>query len=157
MFEIKTREVPEQHVLTEQSHLRVSALPEWTGAALGRQHGALASAGAPSVLPSFIVFHGEVTEETAGTVEVCTPVAPELAARLGLPSRVEPAHGEAYTTITKALVDYPQILTAYDAVESWLRERDVPIVGSPREVYFADFVAAGQDDEVVDIAFPIAL
>ena len=30
------------------------------------------------------------------------------------------------------------------------------VAGPPREVYFTDFVAAGPDDEVCDIAFPIS-
>jgi effector-binding domain-containing protein len=69
---------------------------------------------------------------------------------------VEPAHREAYVTIAKSLVTFPDILAAYDAVAGWIEERGEKAVGSPREVYFGDFEAAAPDDPVVDIAFPIA-
>jgi hypothetical protein len=69
--------------------------------------------------------------------------------------RREPAHREAYVRITKAQVAYPQILSAYDAVAQWLGARGLNSAGPPREVYFADFNAAGPTDEVCDVAFPM--
>lgn len=154
MFEIMTREITERLVLTEQGHVLVDRLPVWIGAALGRQHGALASAGAPADLPSFVTFHGEVSATADGPVEACTPLHPEVAARVDLATRVDPARREAYTTITKAQLSYPEILAAYAAVETWLEENGHPVAGPPREVYFADVMAAGPDDPVADIAFP---
>jgi hypothetical protein len=71
-------------------------------------------------------------------------------------TRTEPAHREAYLRITKAQVAFPQILSAYDAVAQWLSERGRNPSGAPREVYFADWSAAGPNDEVCDIAFPVA-
>jgi hypothetical protein len=76
-------------------------------------------------------------------------------AHLDAATRTEPAHREAFTTITKAQVAYPQILSAYDAVEAWVKSGDHVVTGSPREIYFADFDAAGPDDPVADIAFPV--
>ncbi|MEP7765602.1 GyrI-like domain-containing protein [Sanguibacter sp. 25GB23B1] len=156
MFEIMTREIAEQLVLTERSHVFVDRLPDWIGAALGRQHGALASAGSPADLPSFVAFHGEVSDTADGPVEACTPLDPEVAARVDLSSRVEPAHREVYTTITRAQLSYPEILAAYAAVETWVQETGESIVGPPREVYFTDVMAAGPHDAVADVAFPIA-
>jgi DNA-binding transcriptional MerR regulator len=72
----------------------------------------------------------------------------ELAAQSG--------HREAYTTITKAQVRFPDILSAYDAVETWVSQNGHTITGSPREVYFGDFETAAPDDPCVDIAFVIA-
>lgn len=51
---------------------------------------------------------------------------------------------------------YPQILSAFDAVGEWVTENNRTCTGSSREVYFVDFMAAQPDDEVCDIAFPIA-
>ena len=53
-------------------------------------------------------------------------------------------------------VQYPQILSAYDALVEWVELRHVHITGSPREVYFAAWDMAGPNDEVCDVAFPIA-
>ena len=46
-------------------------------------------------------------------------------------------------------------IDAYEAVDQWIAKRNRQMTASPREVYFADFMNAGPDDEVVDIAFPV--
>jgi hypothetical protein len=83
------------------------------------------------------------------------PVARTLEPAKDTASRIEPAHREAYTRITKAQVEYPQILSAYDAVERWISADGRRVAGPPREVYFADWDAAAPTDEVCDIAFPV--
>jgi hypothetical protein len=40
-------------------------------------------------------------------------------------------------------------------VAQWASARGLTADGSPREVYFTDFDAAGPGDEVCDVAFPI--
>jgi hypothetical protein len=73
----------------------------------------------------------------------------------------EPAHDEAFTTITKAQWDYPAILAVYDAVacspEVSGRPRSAQSGSalSCREVYVADPAAIGPDENVCDIAYPL--
>jgi DNA-binding transcriptional MerR regulator len=154
MYEIHERDVPAQRVLTEQRHVRVPELGEWLPVSIGRlvevaeRHAGLAG-------PVFVIYHGEVNEDSDGPVEVCVPI-PQGAQTNGEPARDEPAHHEAYTRITKAQVEFPQILSAYEAVDQWIRSENRGVAGSPREVYFADWDAAGPTDEVCDIAFPIS-
>jgi len=152
MYEIHERDVPEQIVLAEQRHVRVPELENWIPAAAGRLLRSADAHGGVSG-PMFVVYHGQVNEDSDGPVEICIPVAREGAG--DTPIRREPAHREAYTRITKAQVEYPQILSAYDAVAGWIEPRDCAVAGSPREVYFADWDEAGPDDEVCDIAFPV--
>ena len=74
--------------------------------------------------------------------------------RIGV--RTEPAHDEAYTTITKAQWDYPAILAAYDAVACSPEVTSMP--GSRlscREVYRAEPDDIGPDDTICDVAFPL--
>jgi hypothetical protein len=154
MYEITTRDVPELTVVTEQRHITAPGLPGWIGEAMGRLMPAATAVGGPSA-PGMVVYHGEVGEGSDGPVEVCIPIPPESASHQPFPTRIEPAHREAYVRITKAQVRFPEILSAYDAVESWVRQHGEQLSGSPREVYFVDFDAAAPDDEAVDIAFPI--
>ena len=151
MFEVRTREVPEQLVLCERRHVGIEELSRWIPAATKRLLAAAAAHGT-AVGPMFVIYHGEVNEDSDGPVEVCLPVdgAPDAAARR------EPAHREAYTRLRRAQVEYPQILSAFDAVAQWMGANGVGGDGPPREVYFADFMLAGPDDEVCDVAFPIA-
>jgi len=153
MFEVKQREVPEQLVLTEQRHIHVDELAGWLGTAMPRQ-GKLASELGGIVAPQFVVFHGEVNQDSDGPVEVCTPID-KGNGDLDVPTRMEPAHREAYVRLRKAQVEYPQILSAYDAVAQWLATEKLTMSAAPREVYFTDFMAAGPDDEVCDVAYPI--
>ena len=154
MFEIEQREVPEQTVITDQRHLLVDELPNWLGATMDRlvrsaqEHGGVT--GAP-----FVLYHGEVNQDSDGPVEVCVPVGVSQQESTDPAIRVEPAHSEAYVRLTKAQVEYPQILSAYDAVSQWIGSNGRSVAGSPREVYFTDWNAAGPGDAVCDVAFPM--
>ncbi|MFD9126151.1 MerR family transcriptional regulator [Kitasatospora sp. NPDC059571] len=155
MYEIEQREVPEQLVLTEQRHVRPEDLPVWIPEACDRLAEAAKAYGGVSGAP-FAVYHGEVDEDGDGPVEVCVPIGPGHSGAVAHAHRTEPAHREAYTTITKAQVAYPQILSAYDAVFEWAKAEERTVVSAPREVYFADWAAAGDGDPVCDIAVPLA-
>jgi DNA-binding transcriptional MerR regulator len=151
MYDIQERDVPAQLVLTEQRHVHVQELAEWLGDAMGRLVQTAEEYGGAAA-PVFVVYHGEVNEDSDGPVEVCVPVESEVPGRA---TRAEPAHREAYTRITKAQVEFPQILSAFEAVEGWIRSEGRTISGAPREIYFADWDAAAPTEKVCDIAFPV--
>ncbi|MER5934820.1 MerR family transcriptional regulator [Streptomyces sp. NPDC002054] len=155
MYEIQQREVPEQLVLTEQRHITPEELPGWITAALDRLAPVAEAHGGFFGHP-FVVYHGEVTEDCDGPVEVCVPVDPARAAEFPVASRIEPAHVEAYTRVTKAQVGYPQILSAYDAVYAWAEEEARTVSAAPREVYFVEWDEVAPTDPACDIAVPLA-
>ena len=149
------RDVPEQLVLTEQGHMQVDKLSTWIGAALGRLAGAAQSIGGV-VGPVFVVYHGEVNEDSDGPVEACVPVSPDAEGSAEVSLRREPEHREAFVRLRKAQVEFPQILSAFDGVAQWIGAQGLEIAASPREIYFTDFMAAAPGDEVCDVAFPLA-
>lgn len=149
-FDVREREVPEQLVLTEQRHVHLEDLSGWIQPTLARLTGlAPRVAGQP-----FVVFHGEVNEDSDGPVEICVPVAAEDVPG-GVATRVEPAHREAYVRLTKAQFEFPQVLSAYDAVKRWAEERGRAAGGSPREVHLRDPFTATLTEKVCDVAYPI--
>lgn len=152
MFEIEEREVGEQLVLTEQTHTLVDGLSAWVAEAMGRLLKAAEEVGGPAG-PSFVIYHGEVNEDSDGPVEACLPIA--AGASPAAATRVEPAHREAFTRLRKAQVQYPQILSAFDATAQWVAGRGLTASAAPREIYFADWPAAGPQDEVCDVAYPL--
>ncbi|MEU5570090.1 MerR family transcriptional regulator [Streptomyces coeruleorubidus] len=176
-FAVETVDVPEQVVITEKRHTLADELPTWIGAALGRLEEAARECGGVAGVP-YVAYHAEVSMESDGPAEACVPVADEAAARAwaerwGSPLversrelgggrawetavRVEPARRLAYTRITKAQVAHPQILAAFEAVEEWMAARGLAAAGPCRELYFADWGAAGADDPVCDVAFPVS-
>jgi DNA-binding transcriptional MerR regulator len=153
VLDVHERDVPEQLVLTEQRHVLAHDLPAWIGAAMERLLAAADRFGGVAG-PPFVVYRGEVNEDSDGPVEVCVPI--DHAASEEAAMRHEPAHREAYVRLRKAQVEFPQILSAYDGVTCWIEARGLAVADAPREVYFTDFVAAAPDDEVCDVAFPIA-
>ncbi|MBS2538644.1 MerR family transcriptional regulator [Catenulispora sp. NF23] len=155
---IQVRDVPAQLVLTERRHVMPEELPGWIDSAMARLMTATAPAGGPSAAP-FVVYHGEINHDSDGPAEVCVPIDPAGAERVGVPTfsmREEPAHREAYLPIVKAQVQFPQILSAYDALHGWMKAGGHTGTLPPREVYFGDWAAAGPGDEVCDIAVPVA-
>ncbi|MFF7842572.1 MerR family transcriptional regulator [Streptomyces ossamyceticus] len=163
-FVVETVDTAAQVVLTQARHLLVDELPAWIGASLGRLEEGAAACGGTAGAP-FVVYHSEVSLESDGPAESCVPVSDPDAARRwaaaqgraqGAGVRVEPARRLAYTRITKAQVAYPQIAAAFEAVERWIATRGLEVVGPCREVYFADWDAAGPEDPVCDVAFPVA-
>jgi effector-binding domain-containing protein len=156
MFEIHVREVPEQIVVSESHrHVRQEDLPDRNRAAMSRMGAAADELGGPVGSP-FTVFPDEDYDPEDIDFEVCVPVKSGDGAPEGVVVRTEPAHREAFVRLRKRETYPPTIGDAYQAVSQWIVEQGLTETGPGREVYFTDFIAAGDDDEVFDVAFPIS-
>ncbi|GGJ51819.1 hypothetical protein GCM10010121_073420 [Streptomyces brasiliensis] len=160
---VETVDVPERVVIAETRSTPADELPAWTGASLGRLEAAARECGGVAAA-QFVVNHSEVSMENDGPTESCVPVLDEAAAREWAARRgrawetavrIEPARRLAYTRITKAQVAYPQILVAFEAVAQWMAGEGLEMAGPCREIYLADWDAAGAQDPVCDVAFPV--
>ncbi|WP_062298890.1 MerR family transcriptional regulator [Demequina maris] len=105
--------------------------------------------------PTYVIYHGSVTPDSSALVEACVVVSPDARPAEGISIRLEPAHEEAYASLTRDQVVFPDILDAYDAVATWVMAHgaahdDLP----PREVYIADVMRADAEDLVCDVVFP---
>ena len=154
MFPIQTRHVPAQRVMSIQRRLRAPQTESFVAEAKA----AFAShlAGTAPTGPFTLIFHGIVDHESDGPLEAILGCPDDVSVTEIIGIRVEPAHDEAFTTITKAQWDFPAILAAYDAVacspEATARPRSQL---SCREVYLVEPESIGQDDLICDIAFPL--
>lgn len=154
---VRERDVAEQTVLTEQRHVYIGQLT-WHREAAARLTANAARCGGVAG-ERFVIFHGMVTTDSDGPVEVCVPVRypPEDPAELAW--RVEPAHREAFIPVTKMHFELPAILSIYDQLERWVTAPGRRRTGAPREVYRADieplFVTA--DQQIGDVAIPFAV
>lgn len=153
MFEVETRQIPNQQIASVERKVLVGDLPAFIEAGMNYVLDLLGKAEAHGV--PFVVYHGEVNVDSDGPVEVCVPYVGEVKPRGEVRLRLEPVHTEAFTRITKAQVAFPGILGAYEAVEKWAAQNGRSPSGPPREVYFADWDAAQEDDPAADIALPI--
>nr|WTA64405.1 GyrI-like domain-containing protein [Micromonospora sp. NBC_00855] len=155
MFLIERREVAEQLVLCERhegmgqaelaDHLR--ATMERLGK-LAEQHGGVAG-------PTFTIYRDEEFDPENITVETCMPIHREPAGPVAATVRREPAHKEVFVRLTKSQAVPPQVGDAFAAVADHLEQNGLTEADAAREVYFTDFVAAGPDDLVMDVAFVV--
>jgi DNA-binding transcriptional MerR regulator len=114
MFPIQARHVPAQRVMSIQRRLQA---PQTDSFAREAQAAFAAHLnGAEPTGPFILIFHGIVDHESDGPLEAVLGCPPATAPNDVIGIRTEPAHDEAFTTITKAQWDYPAILAAYDAV-----------------------------------------
>ncbi|WP_455361592.1 MerR family transcriptional regulator [Streptomyces sp. SYSU K21746] len=162
LYEIKTCDVAEQAVLAVRKHLLAEELPRWIPASFDRLVKAAEGCGGVAGVP-FVAYYAEVTEESDGPAEACVPVADVAAAEAhaaasgrSVTLRIEPAQRFAYARVNKEDVAFPRIAAAFEAVEDWVREQGLAVTGPCREIYFADWDAAGPGDPVCDVAFPVA-
>ena len=154
MFPIQTRHVPAQRVMSIQRRLRAPQTDPFVRevkAAFAAHLGDQSPTG-----PFTLIFHGVVDHESDGPLEAVLGCPPDVEPTDLIGIRTEPAHDEAFTTITKAQWDFPAILAAYDAVACSPEVSARPGSAlSCREVYVAEPADIGPDEKVCDIAFPL--
>lgn len=154
MFEIRTRHVDAQRVMSIQRRIHGSETDAFVADA--KTSFADHLDGADPIGPFILVFHGVVDDDNDGPIEAMLGCTDDIRPTELIGIHTEPAHDEAYTTITKAQWDFPAILAAYDAVacspEAVARPSSTL---SCREVYLTEPDAIDDDDLICDIAFPL--
>jgi hypothetical protein len=155
MFSIKTRHVPSRRVMTIQRRLHA---PDTDAFADEARDAFVEHLGAAQPTGAFtLIFHGVVDADSDGPLEAVLGCPHDIKPTDTIGIRTEPAHDEAYTTITKAQWAYPAILAAYDAVGCSPEVKHRPgRRPSCREVYLAEPGAINDHDPICDIAFPLA-
>jgi DNA-binding transcriptional MerR regulator len=152
---VLTREVPETKIASIRSDTDQQSLVGVIVTSTDDICRYLVSAGATLPGGSWVIYHGAVTPEAEATVEVCVPFEGLVDPSGPIAIRVEPAHREAYCTITMDECVYPRIMLAYDLVGDWVRSTGEATAGPPREVYLPDCHLLPRDQPAVDIAQPI--
>jgi DNA-binding transcriptional MerR regulator len=154
MFEVQTRYIPQQKILTIQGDVYVKDVSKFIVNALDTLYAYLSRMNLRTSPMNFVVYHGKVDEDSDGPVEVCVPFTGSLEPEGDMRIRLEPAHQEAYTRLTKAQIVFPGILGAYDAVFKYLKRHGKTANNAPREVYFTDWLNTEDSEPACDIAVP---
>ena len=158
-YDIQTRLIPERTLLSLSRHLHADETDAFFGDAFSRLRSAAPGvegiAGAP-----FLVFYGEVSDDSDGPMELCRPVAPgsaadPAAAMADVRARVEPAHDEIFIRLAMKDMGWPTLAPAVDALEAWMREQRREPAGALRQVLIADQRTAAPDTLVCDLSVPL--
>ena len=159
MRDVSIRAIPERMVASISRHVTIGE----TGAFFDDAFRRLRSLG-PGLqgiegVP-FLVFYGEVSEDSDGPIELCRPLAtrtppgtPDGSTDIQL--RAEPAHEEAYIRLTLAEMSWPRVLPFIDALERWGRDNDRRPGAPLRQVLIADQRTATPDTLACDLSVPL--
>ena len=158
MHDIALRTVPGKDLLTTERRQTVEGLSDFIGEAVDRITAHLETSGASVAAPMRVIYHGMVTEDSDGPVEVAVPFTGSVAAVDDLRVRRQGAGTEACTALSRREADFPQILGAYDALGRFIDDSGLERAGSPAEVYLTLRAEADAEPDRVhlEVVWPVA-
>nr|WP_275585982.1 MerR family transcriptional regulator [Geodermatophilus sabuli] len=151
---VTVREVPAATLLTVERRLTVEALDGFITSAREAIEEQLRTSGAARAGALRVAYHGMVTEDSDGPVEVAVPFTGAVDPADGLRVRRRPPGREALTRLTRAEAEFPRILDAYDVVARWCDDAALTRTGSPAEVYLSARDVA-PDEPHLEVAWPV--
>ncbi len=155
-YEIDVRTVPQSTFIARKSHVHGPELPSFIGSATSELVKQAENLGGSKGYPT-VVFFGTVDFDSDGPVEVRVSIPDDPHADIGEEIRTEASHSQAFITLQKHQVAFPQILQVYQALRQWIAANGYTVSGPPREIYLEEFVTAAHDSLVCDVAIPIQI
>ena len=156
-YDIQTRTIPERNLLSISRHLHAAETDSFFDEAFARLRSAAPGVEGIAGCP-FLVFYGEVSDDSDGPMELCRPVATLSTvdpATADVQLRVEPAHDEVFIRLSMKDMGWPAMAPAVDALEAWVREQRREPAGALRQVLIADQRTAVPDTLVCDLSVPL--
>lgn len=152
-MEILVRSEPQQAIISITQRVFVGQLPEHLRMTVQELRELAARRDLRETEYPFGYFHGIVSEEEDGPLQVCLPVSRETESTDRVRSMTLPAGRAAYVEAVGEAADYPAILHAYDAVYDWITTNGYEIDGSPRETWRHSFPPQGELDMEISWKF----
>ena len=97
------------------------------------------------------MFHDVIDADTAGTIELCMPVASEVAFPGDVVCRELPAVTVASVTHKGP---YDEVAPAYHVITSWMHEHGHTPSGPPRELYLNDPTQVEPGEQLTEVQWP---
>jgi DNA-binding transcriptional MerR regulator len=152
-YDIQTRTIPGRTLVALTGHVHANEADVFFSDAFARLRGAGPGVEGIAGCP-FVVYYGDVSDDSDGPVELCRPVAADPADP-DLQARTEPAHEEVFIRVAMKDMGWPALAPAADALEAWIGERRREPAGPLRQVLFADLRTAEPDSPVCDLSVPL--
>lgn len=146
----RLRARPQRKLLCQERRVHIGELQAFVTEAQERIRARLRAVGLPGDGPTLVHFHGFVTHDSNGPVEVAVPFTGSIEPVDDLRVRLSPAGTDAYLPVAEADAGFPDILRAYDALEAWIDAKRLVCVASPVEIQ------PGTDGALLDVTYPIA-
>ncbi len=132
---VQTTELPDRQMLSITRHVYIGELKDHLRESYEKLAALIAETGVERDGKPVAIYHGEVSEEKNGPVEVGIPVKSVPAVSGDIKIGTLDGGSVAYIELILRQAHFPEILGYYDAVYKWIEENGHQIAGSPREVY----------------------
>jgi DNA-binding transcriptional MerR regulator len=155
-YDITTRTISPRTIVSISRHLHASETGAFFADAFARLRSAAPGLEGIAGCP-YLIFYGEVSDDSDGPLELCRPVAarPGPATAEDVQVRDEPAHTEAYIRVVMKDMGWPALAPAVDALEAWVRGQQREPAGALRQVLIGDQRTAAPDTPVCDLSIPL--
>lgn len=144
---LRTR--PQRKLLSREQRVHIDRLPAFVADAQERIRAQLRAAGLPGDSPVLVHFHGYVTRDSDGPVEVAVPFTGSVEPIDDLRVRISPAGTDAFVPVARSDADFPAILRVYEALEAWIDLHQLVCVDSPVEIW------PGTNGAMFDVTYPV--
>ncbi len=151
-YDVKFKDVPEQHVLAVHERVSLGTVAERLGAAFGEIMACGQAAGATYAGPPFVLYPERFDETTEGDIVVCMPVAAGAAGAGRVTLEQIPAARVACTT---HVGPYHEISPAYEALTAAMTVEGMSPGGPPREIYLNDPSTVPEHALLTEIDWPV--
>ena len=131
-FEVSLRTVPDSAVLASTRHTSARELPDVIRSSAAKLLQLADGRGGPSG-GLVVIYHGQVGWESDGPIEVRVPLRDAERAH-----RVEREHLQLFTRVVSEDVQFPRILSAFEAVQMRASQLGFTHAGPPRVIYTPD-------------------
>jgi DNA-binding transcriptional MerR regulator len=152
-YDIQIRQIPDRTLAAITRHVHAGQTGAFFDGAFARLRaagpGIEGIAGCP-----FVVYYGEVSDDSDGPVELCRPLAADPADP-DLQARLESSHEEVFIRVAMKDMGWPALAPAVDALDAWVREHRRAPAGALRQVLIADHRTAEPDTLVCDLTVPL--
>jgi DNA-binding transcriptional MerR regulator len=155
-YDITTRALPQRTIVSISRHLHAAETGAFFAGAFARLRSAAPGLEGIAGCP-YLIFYGEVSDDSDGPLELCRPVAhrPGPATENDVQVRDEPAHQEAYIRVARKDMGWPALAPGVDALEAWVRGQQREPAGALRQVLIGDQRTAAPDTPVCDLSIPL--
>jgi DNA-binding transcriptional MerR regulator len=140
---------PPRKLLCRERRVHIGELEAFVADSRERIRGRLRAVGLPGDGPTLVHFHGFVTHDSDGPVEVAVPFTGSIDPVDDLRVRLSPAGTDAVLPVAKADARFPDILRVYEALEAWIDAQRLVCVASPVEMW------PGTDGATLDVTYPV--
>jgi DNA-binding transcriptional MerR regulator len=157
MHEIAQRSIPGRTIASVARHVNIAGTETFFDEAFRTLRAAGPGIEGIAGVP-FLVFYGEVSDDSDGPIELCRPIRAsreDLIAAAEVQVRVEAAHDEVYVRLSKRELSWPAMVPVLDALERWTAEHHRRTAGTFRQLLIADQRAATADTLVCDLTVPL--